>query len=324
MNGCVILSIIVPVYNAEAFLYKCIESIRSQSFSDWELILIDDGSTDNSGEICESYVKQDARIQVIHKSNGGASSARNYGLDIARGKYITFVDSDDTVSRDTYQFNIDILEKDNNIELLQYPIQWRCGTSNPKIAIEKEQLLVGKNEIIKAWYNAFPINNSPCTKIYKKELFDNLRFLEGYCHEDNILFSQLLPRLNYVYISEYGRYDYYSINENSTLHTYDLKKAMNWVYAETLTLECMYMCQDIKNAYIPRFIRTIQYLLNLKEKYPQADISDGIRQIKQVVPPFRSLLYGTENFKNAVWFIFIHIFGLELFSRLYDLKLRHA
>ena len=92
-----VLSIIVPVYNVEKYLARCIDSILAQTFTDFELILVDDGSTDNSGEICDEYAGKDPRIIVIHKENGGVSSARNHGLDIARGEYITFVDSDDQI-----------------------------------------------------------------------------------------------------------------------------------------------------------------------------------------------------------------------------------
>ena len=89
------VSVIVPVYKAEKYLHRCVDSILSQTFTDWELLLIDDGSPDRSGEICDEYAKKDTRIRVFHKENGGVSSARNMGLDIAKGKWIVFVDSDD-------------------------------------------------------------------------------------------------------------------------------------------------------------------------------------------------------------------------------------
>lgn len=94
------ISIIVPVYNVEKYLRKCIDSILNQTFKDFELILIDDGSTDESGKICDEYNLKDNRIKVIHKENGGLSSARNAGLDIAQGEYIGFVDSDDWIESD--------------------------------------------------------------------------------------------------------------------------------------------------------------------------------------------------------------------------------
>lgn len=97
------ISVIVPVYNVEPYLHRCIDSILSQTFSDFELILVDDGSPDNSGRICDEYAARDSRIVVIHKENAGVSSARNAGLDVARGKYVTFVDSDDWISEAFFQ-----------------------------------------------------------------------------------------------------------------------------------------------------------------------------------------------------------------------------
>ena len=93
------ISIIIPVYNSEVTLRRCLDSVISQSISDWELILIDDGSTDKSGEICEEYASKDKRIKVFYKKNGGVSSARNVGLDNAKGEWIAFVDADDFVRR---------------------------------------------------------------------------------------------------------------------------------------------------------------------------------------------------------------------------------
>lgn len=94
------ISIIIPVYNAEKYLRRCIESVLSQSFTDFELILVDDGSKDSSPQICDEYAAQDSRVKVIHKSNGGVSAARNDGLDIAKSEYVTFIDSDDWVERE--------------------------------------------------------------------------------------------------------------------------------------------------------------------------------------------------------------------------------
>ena len=96
-NKLPLVSIIVPVYKAEAYVATCIESIQAQTCTDWELILVDDGSPDNSGQICDNYAFGDERITVIHKMNGGVSAARNDALKIAKGKYLSFVDSDDYV-----------------------------------------------------------------------------------------------------------------------------------------------------------------------------------------------------------------------------------
>ena len=108
-----IISIIVPVYNGEKFLKKCIDSIRSQTLENWQLLLIDDGSQDGSPQICDDYAAQDSRIQVVHKPNGGVSAARNDGLRLAQGKYIGFVDADDWILPDMYEKLVNQAEKTN-------------------------------------------------------------------------------------------------------------------------------------------------------------------------------------------------------------------
>ena len=106
-----ILSVIIPVYNVEKYLRKCVDSVLAQDIADMEVILIDDGSPDNCGAICDEYAEKDARVKVIHKENEGVATARNVGLDIARGKYITFVDSDDYLLPNTFIPNLDYIKK---------------------------------------------------------------------------------------------------------------------------------------------------------------------------------------------------------------------
>ena len=109
----ILLSIIVPVYNVGSFLPKCIDSIISQTFTDFELILVDDGSTDNSVEICDAAAKKDSRVRVIHKENGGVVSARKAGLSVAVGKYAGYVDGDDWIDKHMYEHMVNAMEKYN-------------------------------------------------------------------------------------------------------------------------------------------------------------------------------------------------------------------
>lgn len=116
------VSVIVPVYKAEKYIHRCVDSILAQTFTDWELLLIDDGSPDGSGEICDEYAKRDTRIRVFHKDNGGVSSARNLGLDNITGEYVTFVDADDWIDEDNLSVCVSALDT-GNLDILQY--SWR-------------------------------------------------------------------------------------------------------------------------------------------------------------------------------------------------------
>lgn len=180
-----LISIIVPVYNTEQYLDKCVDSIVNQTYTNLEIILIDDGSPDNCGAICDEYAKKDSRIKVIHKSNGGLSSARNAGLDVANGNYITFVDSDDMVESQMYEKMME------NIQLTHVDI-CMCGC---KIVNEQGDLLLEDNfknkvynidEIIKDII--LPLKTASWNKLFSKEIIGFVRFPEGKIHGEDLIF----------------------------------------------------------------------------------------------------------------------------------------
>jgi len=176
------LSIIVPVYNVETYVEKCICSILAQTFANFELILVDDGSTDRSGEICEEMARRDARIRVIHKNNGGLSSARNTGIETARGAYLGFVDSDDYIAPDMYE----ILYKNLVKEQADVSI---CGIydcyegKTPRKAKPGYRLCDAQEAIYEAFGgNMFSVN--AVNKLYRREIFETIRYPEGKTIED--------------------------------------------------------------------------------------------------------------------------------------------
>ncbi len=175
------ISVIVPVYNSESTLNRCVDSILSQNFKNFELLLIDDGSTDRSGEICDEYAKKDFRVKVTHKENGGVSSARNAGLDNAKGEWITFVDSDDWIYRD---FSFDIVGSHNE-DLLIFDYQIDNGESlTPMQAIEHYDV---KKMLEK--YLCFEIFRTPWAKFFRREIIGNLRFDTRITIGEDTLFS---------------------------------------------------------------------------------------------------------------------------------------
>lgn len=217
-----LLSIIVPVYKVEAYLNRCVDSILAQTFTDIEVILVDDGSPDNCGMMCDEYALKDSRIKVIHKPNGGLSSARNAGIAMAQGKYITFVDSDDEVSMDVYTKNMAILQVDPTIDLLEYPVYVHYQSPGEHIWKPNSDKVSGNENIFIYWIENEGYQHSyTVNKIYKRELFDSLSFPEGSYFEDVYFMSALLPNVQHIYWSEYGLYYYYYNNASiTTLPTY--------------------------------------------------------------------------------------------------------
>lgn len=184
------VSVIVPVYKVERYLPECIESILAQTFTDFELILVDDGSPDNSGKICDDYAARDSRIRVFHKENGGVSSARNLGLDNARGEWIAFVDSDDWVEKDFLEKYFD--DKDDVDVVLQghaifddFSKQYIPRESFPSCScfgIEEMWDVICQNDLLNS--------TGPCCKLFSRSILENnkIRFPEGFSLGEDAVF----------------------------------------------------------------------------------------------------------------------------------------
>lgn len=188
------LSIIIPVYRTQNTLQRCLESILCQSFTDYEIILVDDGSPDNCPYLCDEYAQKDARIKVIHKENGGLSDARNIGIQQAQGEYITFIDSDDTIKNGTLSALLKELEKYPNTDMLEYPIFERFGhTTREHILSFKENEY---DNAIDYWLTERAYNHTyACNKIYKRFLFERIRFPKGKNFEDVLTTPYLIGLL---------------------------------------------------------------------------------------------------------------------------------
>ena len=178
------VSVIVPVYNVKTYLKKCIDSILSQTYKDLELILVDDGSTDGCAQICDDYLCIDERVKVIHKKNGGQGSARNCALDIAKGDYIMFVDSDDYINNDMIDYMLESLERtESDIAFCGFITHSGMRIVNSTTE-NKEILMNGAEEILLHYFTTNYVSGAPCGKLFRKHLFDNIRFPEGVARED--------------------------------------------------------------------------------------------------------------------------------------------
>lgn len=201
------LSIIIPVYNTEQTLGRCINSVLQSSLNNFEIILINDGSTDNSANICESYKNSyPQQIQVIHQKNQGLSAARNAGLDISKGQYVTFIDSDDYISKDLYCHLLEQLNVNHNIDLLEYSLV-KETQNNTEILFNFKDFIYRNHRSywIKthAYTHAFAWN-----KIYKRELFKDLRYPIGKKFEDVWLLPRIIQKCQTIATTSCGYYHY--------------------------------------------------------------------------------------------------------------------
>lgn len=236
------ISVIVPVYNSEKYLKRCIDSILNQTYKAIELILVDDGSPDNCGKICDEYAKKDKRVRVIHKTNAGVSAARNSGLEIASGNYATFVDSDDYIEPEMYgnmmekvhQYNCDVVMCDcikdftDHSEIYTHDI--RAGF------YDKEQLVNEYYPHLLMMENVeYPATISNWLILFNRNKLGNLRYVVGVRYSEDLLFgAQLVYNTDSFYYMKEQAYYHYYINPTSATHKFTVDK---WNDYKTLHFE---------------------------------------------------------------------------------------
>lgn len=208
-----LISIIVPVYNAEDYLDKCIQSILQQDYEDFELILVDDGSTDQSGKIISNWASRDRRIRAFQKENGGQSSARNLGIDQAKGDYLSFVDSDDYVETDYLSYLLSLFTSDCRITACNHLI---IRGKHSAACSKSEDRLLSREEAFEEVLFHGCIDIAPWAKLYKREVFQALRFPEGRIFEDTWLFGDVLNQTDVIAFGSRCCYNYV-IHDQSTV-----------------------------------------------------------------------------------------------------------
>ena len=233
------ISIVVPIYNQEKYLKRCLDSLICQTYTNLEIILVNDGSKDLSGQICDEYEKIDYRIIVIHKENGGLSSARNAGIEIASGDYIGFVDSDDWVCKDMYEILLNnCLQYDCPIASMKYFRTTKevdiVQETSTNIVYENEELI---NYYLKSMFNAQSLEQPVWNKLYKKELFTDVRFPMNQIYEDMFTVFKILSKGKKMVVSNQIGYFYYQnfqsiTNAKFSKKNLDLLKVCNQIVDE--------------------------------------------------------------------------------------------
>ncbi len=221
----VLVSVVVPIYKVEQYLKKCVDSIIKQTYKNIEVILVDDGSPDNCGKICDEYAQKDKRIKVIHKENGGLSEARNFGLDKAKGEYICFIDSDDFVSCE-YVEKLLIAALINHSDIAACNFKYIDEDGKISVRKEKEDKVYTSSEAIK---DIFTLDQNTeimvWNKLYKRTLFtdNHIKYPVGKIHEDNFTTYKLYDKANSVALISDKLY-YYLQRENSIMATFNKKR----------------------------------------------------------------------------------------------------
>lgn len=251
-----LISVIVPIYNVEKYLYKCLDSILSQTYSNLEVILVDDGSPDNCPRICDEYAKRDTRIKVVHKENGGLSDARNAGIDASSGDYICFIDSDDTIDMDMIKLLYESLTKENSdVALCKLNIVSDKGEKKlydevniNQISSETIASLFIKND---SWHekNRIVSNGltwSACRAMYSRKIVGDTRFIKNMISEDFFFNLEVIKKCKKISVVDKGLYNYYQ-RENSIVRSYNKSKLMKRIEfskAALATVKGLISCEE--------------------------------------------------------------------------------
>lgn len=220
-----LVSIIVPVYNVEKYIKKCIESLLEQTYKNIEIILIDDGSTDKSGKICDEYTKEYKNVSCYHKKNGGLSDARNYGIEKAKGKYITFFDSDDFASKEFIEALYDGVKKYDS-DIVMSGLNSFSNYNNVKEFDYGVNNIIelSKEECYKKMLMQDQIDVNATAKLYKTEIFDNIRFPVGYYYEDIQIVDKVVESAKKISMITYKGYNYLQRNNSIMYGKMSLKR----------------------------------------------------------------------------------------------------
>ena len=266
-----LISVIVPVYKVEKYLEKCVKSIINQTYTNLEIILVDDGSPDVCGALCDEFAKNDSRIKVIHKANGGLSSARNTGLENATGKYIAFVDSDDFISEDYCEILYNMLiETNSDVSAVSY-LRFKEDEADLKRNRSESETIIYENEdVVKEMLNRKTFQNIVWNKLYKKETIGESRFPVGVNYEDVYFSYEVLTKAKKISYKNIECYFY-------------LKRA------SSISATC-----SEKN--IKDFLYVVMHKFKgIKEKYPKLELYNYFAFLESILGI--SLLYAKSDAK---------------------------
>lgn len=321
-----ILSVIVPVYNVEKYLARCIDSILSQSYQSLEIILVDDGSTDGSGQICDAYAAKYGQIKVIHQKNQGQSAARNVALKIARGEYYSFIDSDDVLLPDSYFPNMDILLRNPQFSFLQFPYIYPYDDEYAEKKLCYSGEYDGEESFLQL-LSSGQMNGALWNKIFHCSLFDDLKFREGLIFEDTYLLVDLASKGLRFCNSEFGGYGY-CLHSGSIMSSKDsFRKYHDRIIVYNHWLSSTKRYASLNGYSFLIYQDLIFYYLGMLQC---EDKSNFDQELQSAIYDLEKYFFSWSQLKESVALpqrkkilFFIKILGLKRFVKLYQLiKLR--
>ncbi|MDE7322598.1 MAG: glycosyltransferase [Lachnospiraceae bacterium] len=284
-----LISVIVPVYNVEKYLARCVESILAQTYRNLEVILVDDGSTDNSGEACDAYAGKDVRVKTVHKSNGGLSDARNAGLQIAQGEYYAFVDSDDWVTTDYVAQLYNFLHQNHaQIAVCGYRKVYGKEENSHNGAGTSFSVYDSREGLFHLLYQRGMIS-SAWGRLFKAELFHDICFPKGKLHEDVAVMYRLFDKADKIVCTDAEKYFYFQRGDSIVNRAFD-RRRLDYIY---FTGECIrYMEEkhpDLTKAAVSRHFSACFDILSSMGREKKNNM-DAYRRIVHEIKKYRKMV----------------------------------
>ena len=296
-----LITVIIPVYNIERYIEKCIRSVIGQTYKNLEIILVDDGSNDNSGLICDKYAKEDSRIKVIHKKNGGLSDARNIAIDIAKGKYLTFIDGDDYVSFFYIETLYSLINEGYDISICGFKEVFEGGIDIDVNKRKKHKLLrMDASEALKTMLYQKNFDTSACGKLYKSELFaKGIRYPVGKLFEDLGTTYKLFLDSKKIIYCDTEMYFYLQRGGSISNDKYNIRKNDYLHFAEDIYDVVKLNAPECTNAAASRVISVSAHLM--RQMYSFENNDEGRRLRKNMytnIQKYRKGLIFDANIRN--------------------------
>ena len=297
-----LLSVIIPCYNVEKYINEAVESVLQQDYHNIELILVDDGSIDRTGKICDDYASLDSRVRVIHQQNCGQGAARNIGLSVCNGEYITFVDSDDKVSREVYSENLLLLDK-SNADVLQFPFcRWYEDDVIETFDCGVERLIKDPVVLLKEFAQTGKLRSYFPNKIFRKSILLGLSFEKDMYFEDRHLMVSVIEKTKGVLFSVSGLYYYRTRIGSITQMSLNAKLCKSQIKADLRTIELARHYKKTQDIILEKYSNCIYYYKQLKKlssSFPNAESEEMRKQ----VPTLSEIIFSGVSFGLKV-----HIF----------------
>lgn len=301
-----LISVIIPVYNVEPYLERCVDSVINQTYKNLEIILVDDGSTDGSGGICDAYEKKDVRIRVIHKKNGGLSSARNSGLKIARGEYIGFVDSDDYIALDMYALMQRHMRADVDIVSCATVQFNKRGRISKRGFMHGKLLLLDSVQALKEFLLGRYVSGMSCDKLYKKDVLNGTMFPVGRVSEDHpFVYSVIKNSRNIIHVGS-CKY-FYCYREDSISNRPFFKRRVDYVlFARDILKDIAIEYPMLMSAAEAKYVRGIMAIVGSIDESPDGNDYEYMRKrlVKAVRRMALRIIANSEmSYKEKIRFI---------------------